>query len=244
MNRIQSSAPSTQNHGSAPSPQVASALYSPARRDKGYSLFIPLHYEANYAYPLLVWLHGPADDENQLKRIMPLVSMRNYVGVAPRGWPADADVEAAAWPQQAQHVFAAEQRIFAAVQAATCKLNVAPHRVFIGGCGCGGTMALRVALKHPERFAGALSLGGRFPQGMNPLNRITAARRLPIFLATGRESQQYCEHAVCNDLRLLHSAGICVALRIYPCGQAITPDMLGDMDRWMMEIITGAGQQG
>src|ERR1700676_406196 len=58
-----------------------------------YALFGPLHYEANYAYPLLVWLHGPGDSEGQLKRIMPQISLRNYVAVAPRGtadWPAGA----------------------------------------------------------------------------------------------------------------------------------------------------------
>ena len=46
-----------------------------------HCLFTPLHYERNYAYPLIVWLHGPGDDERQVTRVMPLVSMRNYVGV-------------------------------------------------------------------------------------------------------------------------------------------------------------------
>src|SRR5688500_15821791 len=50
-----------------------------------HTLFAPLHYEPNYAYPLVVWLHGPGDDERQLQRVMPLVSMRNYVAAAPRG---------------------------------------------------------------------------------------------------------------------------------------------------------------
>ena len=44
----------------------------------------PLHYERNYAYPLVVWLHGPGDNERQLQRIMPLVSMRNFVSIGPR----------------------------------------------------------------------------------------------------------------------------------------------------------------
>lgn len=60
----------------------------PAPRVSGrgpYSLFGPLHYEANYAYPLIVWLHGPGDDEHQLRRIMPAISLRNYVAVARNG---------------------------------------------------------------------------------------------------------------------------------------------------------------
>ncbi len=58
--------------------------------DVGQTLFAPIHYESNYAYPLIVWLHGPHDDERQLKRIMPFVSLRNYVGVSPRGTEAAA----------------------------------------------------------------------------------------------------------------------------------------------------------
>ncbi len=50
-----------------------------------YVLFSPMHYEPGYAYPLLIWLHGPGNDERQLLKIMPLVSMRNYVGISPRG---------------------------------------------------------------------------------------------------------------------------------------------------------------
>ncbi len=26
-----------------------------------HCIFTPLHYERNYAYPLIVWLHGPDD---------------------------------------------------------------------------------------------------------------------------------------------------------------------------------------
>lgn len=48
-------------------------------------LFSPMHYEPGYAYPLLIWLHGPAQDERQIMKLMPLISMRNYVAIAPRG---------------------------------------------------------------------------------------------------------------------------------------------------------------
>src|SRR5687768_10528752 len=86
MNRILTLSPDTDLFSAeADELDLGSAIFSPAREDVPCALFAPLHYESNYAYPLLVWLHGLEDDENQLKRLMPLLSMRNYVGVAPRG---------------------------------------------------------------------------------------------------------------------------------------------------------------
>src|SRR5262249_16714493 len=91
-----------------------------------HAFFSPLHYERNYAYPLIVWLHGPNDDERQLRRIMPLVSMRNYVAVAPRGTcTSDSIAENAeqsrpgfSWTQTADKISQAEQGVFTAIQAA------------------------------------------------------------------------------------------------------------------------------
>ncbi len=42
----------------------------------------------------------------------------------------------------------------------------------------------------------------------------------------------------CDNLRLLHTAGISVVLRQYPCSQELIPRMLGDVDRWVMEQTT------
>ncbi len=47
--------------------------------------FVPRQYEPNYAYPLLVLLHGRGADEDQLVRAMPSLSWRNYVGLGLRG---------------------------------------------------------------------------------------------------------------------------------------------------------------
>lgn len=47
--------------------------------------FVPHRYEPNYAYPLLVLLHGRGGDEQQLVRSMPTMSWRNYVGLGLRG---------------------------------------------------------------------------------------------------------------------------------------------------------------
>lgn len=216
------------------------AAYTPVRGSEPYAMFAPLHYEANYAYPLLVWLHGEEDDESQLKRIMPFVSLRNYLAVAPRGTVQMARKNGRpgyGWSQGRAHVTLAEQRVFMAIDEARRRCNVADQRIFVAGFGCGGTMAFRLALSHPRQFAGVLSLDGAFPAQHTPLVRLVDARRLQVFLACGRHSDVYPTATACDNLRLIYTAGMDVDLREYPCGHEIMPDMLAAMDRWMMDRV-------
>jgi phospholipase/carboxylesterase len=93
-------------------------------------------------------------------------------------------------------------------------------------------------MSHPGRFAGVISLCGQFPTGGTPFGNLIAARRLGMFLATGRASQEYPAAKVCEDLRLLHAAGLSVTLRQYPCGHELPPQVLADIDRWIIDQIT------
>ncbi len=223
-------------------------------------LFSPSHYEPKYAYPLLVWLHDAGEDERKIMRVMPAISMRNYVAVAPQGIVDGASVQEDAWdsgdvtailrggqlrkivydwPVSSEAVLQAEQRIFDCVSVAKKRCNIAPNRIFIGGFGAGGTMALRAALMNPQQFAGVISLGGAFPQGNRVLHHWSAARSLRIFLGTGQTSTVFSPASACRSLELLHTAGLSVALREYDCGQELIPAMLQDINRWMMGIVCG-----
>jgi phospholipase/carboxylesterase len=229
--------------------EIESGLFSTAQHDTIHTVFAPLHYEPGYSYPLLVWLHGPLCDERQLLRIMPLVSLRNYVAVAPRGvivaprgganCPPTEEV-AYGWSHNERDLQQAEQRIFDSIDMIFRRFNIDRRRVFLAGFDTGGTMAFRVAMNHPYKFAGVLSLGGCLPTGGAPLSRLPEARQLAVFLAAGRRSTVYREQQVCDDLRLLHTAGMSITLRLYPCGHELSPQMLCDVDRWIIEQITAS----
>ena len=214
-----------------------------------HSVFVPLHYEANYGYPLVVWLHGPQDDQRQLKKIMPMVSLRNFVGIAPCGTVLESGERSSptylgySWRQKAHDIATCEERVVRCIDLATSRFNVNKTRIFIGGYDSGGTMALRIASLHPDLFAGVASIGGQFPQGLNPLQRIGMVRNLPVLMMQGRDSREYQLSAACEDLRLMHSAGMSVSLRQYPCEQEVTTVMLEDLNRWLMGIVTGATPQ-
>ena len=100
-------------------------------------------------------------------------------------------------------------------------------------------MALRLGLRRPEWFAGAASLNGPLPREHRLLSRVNEARRLPLLLQSGRDSEGYPESTVCDDLSLLHSAGCQVSIRQYPGADELTTVMLADLDRWAMGIVCG-----
>jgi phospholipase/carboxylesterase len=259
MSQPRQSLPLSQRDASPVTFEIQSGLFSTTQHDTIHTIFAPLHYEPGYSYPLMVWLHGSGCDERQLLRIMPLVSMRNYVAVAPRGIliapqggvgaprggavSSPAEEVAYGWSHDEQDLQQAEQRIFDSIDMTFRRFNIHSRRVFLAGFDTGGTMALRIAMNHPYKFAGVLSLGGSLPQGRAPLSRLPEARQLAVFLASGRRSAVYGEKQVCDDLRLLHTAGMSITLRLYPCGHELSPQMLSDIDRWIIEQITASKAQ-
>ncbi|QDU26982.1 Carboxylesterase 2 [Anatilimnocola aggregata] len=237
MNRINSLAPSVPFPGKKTTVTTA-RKHRPILAPTGIQTFAPLHYEPNYSYPLLVWIHDDGGDARELQKVMPLISMRNYVGVSISG-EILASGRGFAWRQSAEGTIAAENQLSDALDLATQKFRIHNQRIFVAGNGAGGTMALRLALRNPARFAGALTLGGNFPTGQSPLSMLTAARRMPMFIAHCRDSERYPVEQLCDELRLFHTAGLGATIRQYPCGDEVTTQMLHDVDVWLMERVTG-----
>src|SRR3954453_11647001 len=128
---------------------------APSQDDLAYATFAPIHYEKRYAYPLLVWLHGDAGSERELRQIMPLVSMRNYVAVAPRGpWQSSQNRRFFDWRQSTDAIEAAESRIASCIATAQERFNIHPNRIYVVGRDNGGTRGRRGAWNDPGLFAG------------------------------------------------------------------------------------------
>lgn len=205
--------------------------------------FCPLHYERGYAYPLIVWLHGQGSSEDELRQVISRISLRNYVAVAPRGTRAEptASPPSWTWSQDPEHVEAADQRVFEAIDFVRGQLNVSTKRIFVAGRGVGGTMALRLAFAHPDRFAGAISVDGLLPRSGRPLHRINELRGMPLLVSARTNRSARSENGLCRDLRLLHAAGMSLSLRYYPQDESVLPLMLSDIDRWIMDVICPSG---
>ena len=129
-------------------------------------------------------------------------------------------------------------RAHASIEIASRNYHVSPDHVFLAGAREGGSAALQLGLHHPQRFGGVVSLGGGVPFGAARFANLYAARDLPLLITHGRQAQQYGEGEACQDLRMLHAAGMALAVRQYPDGNQLDDRLLGDVNRWIMEQVT------
>ena len=206
------------------------------RTAQDHSVFVPMHYEQNYSYPLVVWLHDEGEDATLLPSIMSGLDLRNYVGVAPESLH-ESVTGGYGWYQVPRSIEDSERTVMNAINDACSRFNIGSNRIFLAGFGTGGTMAYRLAFQQPELFAGVLSFNGPLPNGLAPLSGLKNCRKLPVFWAHCRQDDLFCENRLCDQLKLLHVAGFDLTLRQYPFDHLLHGQMLADANRWMMEIV-------
>lgn len=185
----------------------------------GMPVFVPQGYEPGYDYPLLVWVSDPLGAGVDLARVMPRLSLRNFVAVRATGGAT------AVWQ---------------AVDRVASRLSVHPRRIWLVGHAAAGTEAFRIGCRHPESFAGVVSLGGRFPLDESLFARVAAVRRMAMLhCCTAADAAASAAHTD-RTLRLFHAAGATLAMRIYPDIAPLSRVMLADVNRWLMEETCGA----
>jgi pimeloyl-ACP methyl ester carboxylesterase len=181
------------------------------------SVFVPQGYEPGYDYPLLVWLTDP-EASFDLGRAMVRMSLRNFVAVEP------ARGEVAVWR---------------AIERVRDRLSIHPRRIWLVGYRAGGTEAFRMACRHPDDFAGAVSLGGGFPLGEPVLGRLDQVRRMPLLLCSKAADVAADPATLDRTLRLFHACGGTLAVRIYQRGNELSRATLADVNRWLMDELCG-----
>lgn len=207
--------------------------------EERFSLFVPMYYEKKYAYPLIVWLHQDGANADEIQQIMPNTSLRNFVAIGVQG-AQPCDSQGFYWEQDWNTIDYAQLSVEAAIDQASVRCNINTDRVFIGGMGAGGTMALRLALSNPDLFAGVMSIDGPLPGNHAPLRGWKSCRKLPVYWAHDRSSAHFSQDQLCDQLQLFHIAGFSITLRQYPQTGLLKTQALSDMNRWIMEMIQTA----
>src|SRR3954470_22307755 len=99
--------------------------------------FLPTGYEPNSPYPLLVFFHGQGGSEEQILRLAPRLSRRNYIcislrGPQPLGPGADGQV-GFSWGEGGQCDPQIEDYVLRAVEQTRRNYHVHSERIYLAG---------------------------------------------------------------------------------------------------------------
>jgi phospholipase/carboxylesterase len=216
--------------------QAASPTRQPVRT------FLPTGYEPNYPYPLLVFFHGQGGSEEQILRLAPRLSRRNYICIGLRGphvHGARADGRIGySWGGDGPLDTAIEDYVIGAIEQTRRNYHVHSERIYLAGICEGACVAYRLALTFPEKLAGILSLNGAMPRQAGPLLRLPEARQLRVLIGHGIANAVIPLSMAREDFRLLWTAGLDVHMHTYPATHKLHADMLRDINRWVMAAIS------
>jgi phospholipase/carboxylesterase len=202
--------------------------------------FLPTGYEPNYPYPLLVFFHGHGGSEEQILRLAPRLSRRNYICISLRG-PELAGPRADgrlgySWGADGRQDCQVEDYVLQAIEQTRRYYHVHSERIYLAGFCEGAAVAYRLALLFPERFGGVISLNGTLPRG-GPLFRLPEVRQLRVLIGHGIANPSIPLALAERDYRLFYAAGCAVCMHTYPTTRRLHPDMLRDVNRWIIGML-------
>lgn len=201
------------------------------------SLFLPQAYEPRYPYPLLVFLHGHGEQERQWIDAVPNLSRRNYICIGLRGIrriERGNDQSGFGWGRHRRCDGMIEEYVLSAVQETMRVCHVHSERIFLAGFCEGASVAYRLGFSFPDKFAGIVALNGWLPEGPIPLGKPSQQSNLGVFVGHGTENNAVPLERAREAYQLLVAAGMKVSLRLYPSGHSLCPNMLRDVDRWLI----------
>lgn len=203
--------------------------------------FLPAGYVPNYPYPLVVFFHPRGGNEQQVIRLAPRLSDRNFVCIGLRGpelVQGQRDGSTGyGWGPDGRFDGLIEDYVFRAVEQTRRLYHVHSERIFLAGLCEGAGQAYRLSLAYPERIGGVISLNGTLPQYGNPLFRWPDVRQLRAFVGHGIANALVPLSTAKQDVRLLYTAGLDVQLHTYLSTHRLHPDMLRDVNRWLIAAI-------
>src|SRR5947209_6210722 len=150
--------------------------------------FLPTGYEPRYPYPLLVLFHGHGGSEEQVLRLAPRLSRRNFICISLRGPQPLGEHNGRprfAWGSSGQFDSLVEDYVLHAVEQTRRSYHVHSERIYLTGVCEGAHLAYRLGLLYPEKFGGIIALNGAMPRRGGPLFRLPEIRQLGVFMGHG-----------------------------------------------------------
>src|SRR5262249_17969022 len=139
------------------------------------------------------------------------------------------------WGPEGESNALIEDYVLRAVEQTRRNYHIHSERIYLAGFCEGATLAYRLGLTFPERFAGVIALNGALPRQGGPLLRLPQVRQLSVLIGHGVANAFVPLALAKQDYRLLYTAGLSIRMHTYASTHRLHPDMLRDIDRWIME---------
>ncbi len=149
----------------------------------------------------------------------------------------DNGLPAYSWGQEGQSDADIEEYVFRAIEQTRRHYHVHSERIYLAGYHEGATLAYRLGMMYPQRFAGIISLNGAMAREGRPLLRLPEVRHLRILIGHGVANTVVPLDLARQDFRLLYTAGLSIRMHTYAVNHGIHLDMLRDINRWVMQAI-------
>ncbi|TWT64519.1 hypothetical protein [Rubinisphaera italica] len=159
-------------------------------------VYMPLNYEPNYAYPLIVYLQGREGSTSEYQYLMEQISTQNHLAIE-----LDLDDKTRLSSDNVM------QQIQEAVSQMSRHYNVHTERILVMGDRHRGSLAMKTVLSHPESFWGFIALNPDQSEQDCLLNQFRHLHRLRGFLHSETDNSW-----IQNYSRLLHDSGLNIHL--------------------------------
>lgn len=198
----------------------------------------------------VLWLHGLGADGHDFEPIVPhldvSVPLRFVFPHAPerpvtinggarmRAW-YDIDPRAPLAGSEDIRQSAAQVEELAAAEAAR---GVPRSKIVLAGFSQGGVIALHLALRSEERFAGVMALSTYVHDHEHLADEVSfASIDTPIFMAHGQQDPMIPMHRAITSRTALTSLGYQVDWREYGMGHQVCPQEIADIGQWLGRLF-------
>ena len=197
-------------------------------------LQVPLHYESDYSYPLVVWLSQNAKKRQELTEFAKSLSLRNYVITAP--FLTSALIRGAHSPAASTELATA---INCSIQHAMQKMRIHPQRIFVVAEQDFLPATLNSMPLIHDRISGIASLLRSSQLPNPPCSSLSGLHPIPPLFFCLSELGSHLKDEIEQPWRLFHSLGYKVRFKTIAPGSGFQHSALRNIDRWIMEAVTG-----
>ena len=201
----------------------------------------------NGPFPTVLALHGWGANAHDLLGLAPSLSDRCQM-VCPQGattLPIGPGVVGYGWfplipgqPPDPRAFLKASAQLRRFVAEAESHYSIDRRRFAPLGFSQGGLMAIDLALRDPERFAGLIVLSSWLPEILAAnLPRTPAHEGFPVLMVHGTEDQQIEVDRARTSRQTLEDFGVDLAYHEFAMGHEIRPEALRVIRRWVEDEL-------